>query len=113
MPPTTPELVTAAGGERHVELGFSKTETVWYSVEEWAHPGNFCFDFFFIDIFSCSSFQFFSNSDILKSGHLYFYLRDSTVRNVRFEVFMAVTMKIDVFWDVTPCGSCRTDVSET
>jgi hypothetical protein len=24
---------------------------------------------------------------------------------VRFEVFMAVTMKNGVFWDVTPCGS--------
>jgi hypothetical protein len=26
---------------------------------------------------------------------------------VRFEVFMAVTMKNGVFWDVTPCGSCK------
>jgi hypothetical protein len=25
---------------------------------------------------------------------------------VRFEVFMAVTMKNGLFWDVTPCGSC-------
>jgi hypothetical protein len=25
---------------------------------------------------------------------------------------MAVTMKNGVFWDVTPCGSVRTDVSE-
>jgi hypothetical protein len=25
---------------------------------------------------------------------------------VRFEVFMAVTMKNGVFWDVTPFGSC-------
>jgi hypothetical protein len=31
---------------------------------------------------------------------------------VRFEVFTAVTMKNAVFWDVTPCGSCKTDVSE-
>jgi hypothetical protein len=32
----------------------------------------------------------------------------SAVRNyVRFEVFMAVTMKNGVFWDVTPCGSCK------
>jgi hypothetical protein len=30
--------------------------------------------------------------------HLYF---------VRFEVFTAVTMKNGVFWDVTPCGSCK------
>jgi hypothetical protein len=27
--------------------------------------------------------------------------------NVRFEVFMAGTMKNGVFWDVTPCGSCK------
>jgi hypothetical protein len=27
--------------------------------------------------------------------------------HVRFEVFMAVTMKNAVFWDVTACGSCK------
>jgi hypothetical protein len=26
-------------------------------------------------------------------------------KNVRFEVFTAVTTKNGVFWDVTPCGS--------
>jgi hypothetical protein len=26
---------------------------------------------------------------------------------VRFEVFTAVTMKNGVFWDVTPCGTCK------
>jgi hypothetical protein len=26
---------------------------------------------------------------------------------VSFEVFTAVTMKNGVFWDVTPCGSCK------
>jgi hypothetical protein len=26
---------------------------------------------------------------------------------VKFEVFTAVTMKNGVFWDVTPCGSCK------
>jgi hypothetical protein len=26
---------------------------------------------------------------------------------VRFEVFTAVTMDNGVFWDVTPCGSCK------
>jgi hypothetical protein len=26
---------------------------------------------------------------------------------VRFEVFTAVTMKYGVFWNVTPCGSCK------
>jgi hypothetical protein len=25
----------------------------------------------------------------------------------RFVVFMAVTIKDGVFWDVTPCGSCK------
>jgi hypothetical protein len=29
------------------------------------------------------------------------------VELVRFEVFTAVTMKNGVFWDVTPCGSCK------
>jgi hypothetical protein len=29
---------------------------------------------------------------------------------VRFEVFTAVAMKNAVFWDVTPRGSCKTDV---
>jgi hypothetical protein len=27
--------------------------------------------------------------------------------NVRFEVFIAVTMKNAVFWDMTPCSSCK------
>jgi hypothetical protein len=34
----------------------------------------------------------------------------SSVRSdiyARFEVFTAVTMKDAVFWDVTPCGSCK------
>jgi hypothetical protein len=26
---------------------------------------------------------------------------------VRFEVFTAVAMKNGVFWNITPCGSCR------
>jgi hypothetical protein len=26
---------------------------------------------------------------------------------VRFEIFMAVTKKNDIFWDVTTCGSCK------
>jgi hypothetical protein len=30
----------------------------------------------------------------------------NSLQIVRFEVFTAVTMKNDVFWDVTPCGSC-------
>jgi hypothetical protein len=30
-----------------------------------------------------------------------------TVNLERFEVFTAVTKKNVVFWDVTPCGSCK------
>jgi hypothetical protein len=31
---------------------------------------------------------------------------------VRFEVFMAVTMKNGIFWDVAPYGSCKNQVLE-
>jgi hypothetical protein len=34
------------------------------------------------------------------------------INSVRFEVFTAVTMKNDVFWDVTPYGSCRNQYLE-
>jgi hypothetical protein len=36
----------------------------------------------------------------------------SKLAYVRFVVLTAVTMKNGVFWDVTPCGSLRTDFSE-
>jgi hypothetical protein len=29
------------------------------------------------------------------------------LHQVRFEVFTAVTMNNDIFWDVKPCGSCK------
>jgi hypothetical protein len=32
---------------------------------------------------------------------------ESNCNDVTFEVFTAVTMKTGVFWDVTPCGSCK------
>jgi hypothetical protein len=32
--------------------------------------------------------------------------------DVRVEIFTTVTMKNTILWDVTPCGSLRTDVSE-
>jgi hypothetical protein len=32
--------------------------------------------------------------------------------DVRFEVFMAVTMNNAVFWDVTPCDSCKNRLLE-
>jgi hypothetical protein len=31
----------------------------------------------------------------------------TTHRNVRFQVFTAVTMKNDIFWDVKQRGSCK------
>jgi hypothetical protein len=30
-----------------------------------------------------------------------------SIRHIRFEVFTAVTRKNAIFWDVTPCGSCK------
>jgi hypothetical protein len=32
---------------------------------------------------------------------------EATLLFVRFAVFTAATMKNGVFWDVTPCGSCK------
>jgi hypothetical protein len=34
-------------------------------------------------------------------------LANASEFRVRFEAFMAVTMKNEVFWDVTPCGSSK------
>jgi hypothetical protein len=42
-----------------------------------------------------------------KSGTLYYVILAILNFLVRFEVFTAVTMKNGVFWDVTPCGSCK------
>jgi hypothetical protein len=33
--------------------------------------------------------------------------------SIRFEVFTAVTMKNGVFWEVTPCGSCKNQPCHT
>jgi hypothetical protein len=35
------------------------------------------------------------------------WLMSNVRKDVRFEVFTAVTMKSGVIWDVTPCGSCK------
>jgi hypothetical protein len=35
------------------------------------------------------------------------YIRANKMITVRFKVFTAVTMKNCVFWDITPCGSCK------
>jgi hypothetical protein len=39
--------------------------------------------------------------------HIPILLYDELGKNVRFEVFTAVTMKNGVFWDVPPRGSCN------
>jgi hypothetical protein len=36
-----------------------------------------------------------------------FFLNLTNEKDVRFEGFTAVTIKNGVFWDVTPCGSCK------
>jgi hypothetical protein len=41
------------------------------------------------------------------SGEIWDGVAVNDLCNVRFEVFTAVTMKNAVFWDVTPCGSCK------
>jgi adenylylsulfate kinase-like enzyme len=34
-------------------------------------------------------------------------VRETATKDVRFEVFIAVTMKNGIFLDATPCGSCK------
>jgi hypothetical protein len=41
------------------------------------------------------------------SGHNVIVNITNHTSDVTFEVFTAVTMKNGIFWDVTPCGSCR------
>jgi hypothetical protein len=44
----------------------------------------------------------------ISMSHNYF---ESSGKNfVRFEVFLAVTMKNAIFWDVTPCGSYKSRI---
>jgi hypothetical protein len=45
------------------------------------------------------------DQDRLKFTHI--IETEKSGKGVRFEVFTAVTMKIGVFWVVTPCGSCK------
>jgi hypothetical protein len=35
------------------------------------------------------------------------FSQETCSKHVRVDVFTAVTMKNGVFWDVTPCGSCK------
>jgi hypothetical protein len=39
-------------------------------------------------------------------AQLYAFL-SNVKEHVRLEVFTVVTMKNGIFWDVTPCGSCK------
>jgi hypothetical protein len=53
--------------------------------------------------------QYFSRFSVAQRGRT-FVLNVKPMkmsRCIRFEVFTAVTMKNSVFWDVTPCGSCK------
>jgi hypothetical protein len=34
-------------------------------------------------------------------------IKEDWTRTGRFEVFTAVAMKYGVFWDITPCSSCK------
>jgi hypothetical protein len=43
---------------------------------------------------------------VLRRRHVTYPLH-SPERYLRFEIFSEVTMKNTVFWDVTPCGSCK------
>jgi hypothetical protein len=45
-------------------------------------------------------------TDVYQYSQWSFITLNATIL-VRFEVFTAVTMKNGVFWDVTPCGSCK------
>jgi hypothetical protein len=49
----------------------------------------------FLNVFNIGAFHY--RHTVFAEQNLY----------VRFEVFTAVTMKNDVFWDVTPCGFCK------
>jgi hypothetical protein len=44
---------------------------------------------------------------ISDTGNVNYSDKQRTMTHVRIEVFMMVTMKNAVFWDVTPCGSCK------
>jgi hypothetical protein len=42
-----------------------------------------------------------------KQQYVYKVKNSSLMPKLRFEVFMVVTMKNAIFWDVMPCGSCK------
>jgi hypothetical protein len=56
-----------------------------------------------------ASFQIHSNLLFTYHPALSAFWSDTVVCKIlaEFEVFTAVTMKNAVFWDVTPCGSCK------
>jgi hypothetical protein len=67
-------------------------------------------DFVLTPHLSCPSFIRFSSLSSAVTGVLKTSLDGTTIAKVnvvRFEVFTAATMKNGVFWDVTPCGSCK------
>jgi hypothetical protein len=42
-----------------------------------------------------------------RSKNVYVEIHRTVILPVRIEVFTALTVKNGVFWDVTPCGSCK------
>jgi hypothetical protein len=46
-------------------------------------------------------------NEVLIKGSAYTSDHSKSKKAGRFKVFTAVTMKNGVFWDVTPCGSCK------
>jgi hypothetical protein len=47
------------------------------------------------------------NFQWMKLPYNFVFKQVNGARNLRFEVFTAVTIKNFVFWDVSPCGSCK------
>jgi hypothetical protein len=58
-------------------------------------------------LLSCLSYTSTLKKLAIHSPEKSVYYHRTTQCYVRFEVFTAVTMKNGVFWDVTPCGSCK------
>jgi hypothetical protein len=57
-------------------------------------------------IYYCNHFEELKYvGDLMKTGDA--RAIEAALEHLRFEVFTAVTMKNGVFWDVTPCGSCK------
>jgi hypothetical protein len=75
---------------KHVELEFSTVKDQFILLTDHTHGNNRCMSVNRPRVVICLN---------------------QSLQSVRFEVFTAVTMKNGVFWDVTPCGSCKNRLS--